>query len=199
MEDLLRYHQEVSLPAIRQRPGFQGLLVLVDRAANTTFALSLWDSEAAVRAADEDEMFRALLGYQQFATGDIAIVYATVAIWEPGEGATLAQRATAARVTSFAAPPDSLAERLQHHEARGIPAIRQHPGFQGFLLLEEQMGSRTLLISLWRTPADLEQAAGDTSYEQLRAHHHFATGPVTQNQFEVASAELPPDRYRGAQ
>ena len=45
--------QEV-LPAFRERPGFKGILSLVNPERGTWIAVSLWQSEADMQASDEE-------------------------------------------------------------------------------------------------------------------------------------------------
>ena len=48
MEEGLRVYREV-LAAARQQPGFQGAMALVDREANKTISITLWQTEAEAR------------------------------------------------------------------------------------------------------------------------------------------------------
>jgi heme-degrading monooxygenase HmoA len=45
--------REEIIPTMRQVDGFQGLYVLADRATGATIAITLWESEAALRASEE--------------------------------------------------------------------------------------------------------------------------------------------------
>ena len=54
------------------------------------------------------------------------------------------------------------------------------------LLLADRTTERTAAISLWRNAADLAAVAGNAEFEAHRPYRHFAAGPVTQEQFEVA-------------
>jgi hypothetical protein len=108
IEDRLRHVREVTVPAIRERPGYQGTLVLLDRAGQRNLTIGLWDSEDDVRTSQQDEVFRAVLSHPRFAEGE-----ATTEVWEvvheeltpptPGvEGPTVA------RLTRFTAQPGRL-------------------------------------------------------------------------------------------
>lgn len=41
-----------ELDELREKKGFEGIIVLVDRAAGTAAALSLWDDEAHMKASE---------------------------------------------------------------------------------------------------------------------------------------------------
>lgn len=42
------------VPAIRQTPGFKGIIGLVDRHANTGITISLWEDEQAMQQGEEE-------------------------------------------------------------------------------------------------------------------------------------------------
>ena len=50
-QELPTRFRERVLPALQQQPGFQRVLVLLDRARGKVLAISLWESEAAAEAA----------------------------------------------------------------------------------------------------------------------------------------------------
>ncbi len=52
LEDGIRFAREQALAANRQQPGFQGARLLVDRRSGKTVAVTLWENEAAARAAE---------------------------------------------------------------------------------------------------------------------------------------------------
>ncbi len=53
VEDGIRYFRDQTLATARQQRGFQGARLLVDRRAGKAYAVTLWESEAAVQAAAE--------------------------------------------------------------------------------------------------------------------------------------------------
>ncbi len=53
VEEGIRFFREQSLATARQQPGFQGARLLIDRQAGKAYAVTLWESEAALRAAEQ--------------------------------------------------------------------------------------------------------------------------------------------------
>lgn len=51
LEDSIRFAREQGIAIFRQQPGFQGVLLLVDRQSGKTIGVTLWESEAAQAAA----------------------------------------------------------------------------------------------------------------------------------------------------
>jgi heme-degrading monooxygenase HmoA len=45
--------EEQALPAAKALAGFKGMLMLVDRNSGKSMAVTLWDSEEAMRASEE--------------------------------------------------------------------------------------------------------------------------------------------------
>ena len=58
LEEAIRIVQESILPAARQQPGFRGLLHLADRGSGKGLTVSLWETEAAMRASEESGYYR---------------------------------------------------------------------------------------------------------------------------------------------
>jgi heme-degrading monooxygenase HmoA len=53
LDDMLRLQRGSILPAARDAAGFSGFLSLVDRDSGKVLAVTLWDSEEAMRSSDE--------------------------------------------------------------------------------------------------------------------------------------------------
>jgi hypothetical protein len=50
--EAMKIGQQQVLPAVRQMPGFRGMLALVDEASGNGMAITLWDSESAMKASE---------------------------------------------------------------------------------------------------------------------------------------------------
>ena len=57
LEEAGQLYRESILPEVRQLPGFNGRLVLVDRSRGKVIAITLWESEADARASGEGSAF----------------------------------------------------------------------------------------------------------------------------------------------
>lgn len=53
MDEGARQAREQILPAARQMEGFKGMYVLADRESGKALAVTLWESEEAMRASEE--------------------------------------------------------------------------------------------------------------------------------------------------
>jgi heme-degrading monooxygenase HmoA len=53
VDELTRYAEEQVVPALRELDGFNGVLGLADRQSGKVLAVTLWESEQAMRASEE--------------------------------------------------------------------------------------------------------------------------------------------------
>ena len=50
----LRYAQENIVPSLQEMGGFEGVYLLVDRQSGKVLTITLWESEEALRASEEE-------------------------------------------------------------------------------------------------------------------------------------------------
>jgi len=53
LDDMARFFQEQTVPLLEGLDGYQGHLLLADRSSGTALALTLWESEDALRASED--------------------------------------------------------------------------------------------------------------------------------------------------
>lgn len=61
-DEASRITRDAVVPALKDRPGFGGFLLLTDRAASQGLAISLWESEADLHATEASGHYREQLG-----------------------------------------------------------------------------------------------------------------------------------------
>lgn len=54
VDESIKFGTEKSIPAARQLPGFKGVYFLADRTSGKTVAITLWDSETALKRSEEE-------------------------------------------------------------------------------------------------------------------------------------------------
>ena len=52
LDRTVRQFEEEHLPAIERQPGYEGVMVLLDRSSGRAAAVTLWETDAAMRASD---------------------------------------------------------------------------------------------------------------------------------------------------
>jgi heme-degrading monooxygenase HmoA len=58
MDEAIHIVEESIVPAARQQPGFKGFLTLVDRRGGKLILLTLWETEAALKAGEASGYYR---------------------------------------------------------------------------------------------------------------------------------------------
>lgn len=58
MDEAIRIVEESIVPAARQQPGFKGFLTLVDRRGGKLILLTIWETEAALKAGEASGYYR---------------------------------------------------------------------------------------------------------------------------------------------
>jgi heme-degrading monooxygenase HmoA len=53
LEQTVEEFQHGALPELREREGFRGITVAINRRSGQAFAMTLWDSEADMRASEK--------------------------------------------------------------------------------------------------------------------------------------------------
>ena len=76
LDGALQLYRESILPALRQQPGFKGVLGLVDRNKGKARALTLWESEADLLASGEGSV------YMQASLAQFASLFAAAPVIE---------------------------------------------------------------------------------------------------------------------
>ncbi len=70
IDDGIRNAREYILPAFREMTGFRGLLALVDRSSGNWMAVTMWETEDAMRATEDPAR---QFGDQALVTGETRI------------------------------------------------------------------------------------------------------------------------------
>lgn len=88
IEETVREFEEDYLPALEGSPGFQGIMVGVDRGAGKAAAVTFWDSREALEASDRaaDQARQAALDRAEPAREPIVDRYEVVLQREPARG-----------------------------------------------------------------------------------------------------------------
>lgn len=96
-----------------------------------------------------------------------------------------------ARMTIAHAQPDRFEEAVAAVQTAFLPAARDLPGYQGFLLLTNPAQQQLVGISLWATEDTLQGSAGASGYYQQRMadFRELLVGPPTTTTCDVVVRE----------
>src|SRR5215207_4483999 len=147
MEERLRHSAERARPAAR-RHDRHAMLLLIDRAADRSVTVNLWEDEDRLAAFLADERAQRELSHPHFAAGEVRDERFEVAEYTPGETPGAAGYA---RVATYDVQPGRMEERLRQQAERMCPAVHAQPGFQGHMVFVDRDRHRTMVITLWET------------------------------------------------
>lgn len=177
------------LPAAHQQPGFKGLIVLTDPATAKMVTITLWTTEAMMRAGEASDYLE-----QQLARMESALA-------APPTQEALAVRALEAahpnamqaRLLSYQVNPLLLDDFVGTFRDEVLPAARRERGFGTGLLLINPTAARAISLTLWDSEADLEggQISGDL---RARLSHlsRLLINPPVRETFHVDVLEILP-------
>lgn len=156
--------------AVRPTPGCQGGLVLLDAAAQTIMAVSLWD--AAVAVADIPGLpvpVTSTLTPRADASGNFDVPFSSRQL-----GGVVA-RVTVVRLTPNL---DSIDRGIRLFMNSAMMDATAQGGFRRGLLLLDRAGSRAITIGLWESIAAIEAGEASGYYQsQLALYAEFIAAP----------------------
>ena len=158
MDDAVRNLRDLTVPNLREQRGFKGGLVLTDRNAGKLITISLWESEADLRAHDPP-------GYH----GAVAAGAPIREVFEVGAQQSISEVGDAkyARTGTAQIQPGRMDEVISLLRETNYPAYAQVQGFKGAILVTAAVTNKGISITLWETDADIRP--GDIHMEEQRA------------------------------
>ncbi len=152
VEQGISIFREQTVPTLRGQQGFRAAYALIDRTRGKALALSLWDSEEAMRQSDEAVLQQRRDAAQQMGASGHSVERYEVVVAD-GSG-----RGQAARVTSYQAPRERLDDAIALFRERTVPAAQQQQGMAGLYLLVDRGSGKALSLSLWASAEALQQS-----------------------------------------
>ncbi len=163
--------QEAVLPAARRQPGFRGVLVLADRHTHRSVALTLWATEADLRASvASGYVSDALAKFTGVFAGPPAQRAYAVAFHTP----TLLARGGASRYAAVATiplqpGPGRADEALDLWRRGALAQAAQVPGFHDLLLLLDREEDALLSLGLYATFSAVQAVETSGRFQQVTA------------------------------
>jgi heme-degrading monooxygenase HmoA len=202
IDDAIRIVRESIYPVSKEQPGFRGAYFLVDRAAGRIISISLWETEADLRAGETG-------GYLREQEPKMAPLLGTphlVERWEVGAQAQGGEhtgstrtaspadghsvngcKAVYARVGTVQYRPDKIDEVLRRVRDSVYPAAQQRKGFHGAYYLVDRATGQATSISLWDTEADMLADEAGYLREQQAKTASLVAGSHSVEHYEVAA------------
>jgi heme-degrading monooxygenase HmoA len=169
-----------AAPMLNKMEGCRGLSMLVDREAGQCIATSSWESEAAMRASDEqlrplrDRGRDILGGSMQVDEWEIAVMHRT----HHGE---------CCRVSWVEGDLDAMTETFR---VGILPQLEQTPGFCSASLLVNRSTGQGCATTAWESRAAMEASRAAADEMRIRAATDAGGEIIEVHEFELAYAHL---------
>lgn len=154
MEEVVRVTRDQVMPIIREQRGFKEGLVLADRNTSKLITISLWETEADLRAFVPPGYVDAVAAGPT--TREVyEVIVEPVALGE--------SQATCARVHYRRIQPDKMDEAIRMFRETVVPAVRAQQGDAGGLILADRSAYKIIAMRMWTSEADrnASQPLGD--------------------------------------
>lgn len=190
IEEFIQTYQQQLLPVMKQRPGFKGTVLLVNRSSGAAQSVTLWESDAAERGSrPAAETLRAQA--VQSSGGRVLDVESYEEVLREGGAA---QRGTVSfvRVNTLQAAPDKLDDGIRFVREQVVPLLKQQNGFLVTMMGVNRENGRVYVTSAWES-ADARQASDAAVRDQRRqAATVMGTTQVSVDEYENAFIEMDP-------
>jgi heme-degrading monooxygenase HmoA len=173
---------------VRQRgptsvPEARGFLGLFDRERGTALGLTFFDSEDAIRNAEQAFEDMAEHFPEEMRGRRTSVDVYEVTIQEGGEGAN------AARVSTLEGSPDRIDESVSKAREETLPKARALPGWKGAIGLADRKSGRIKLITLWESADALRASEEQANRLREEAAERGGQRIAGVERYEVALAE----------
>jgi heme-degrading monooxygenase HmoA len=176
------------VPAIRERDGYSGARLIVDRRTGAAMSISFWrDGETSQASFEAMSSVRAAATSTFGAGTPEAKVYEAVVQHRPRP----TEAANWVRVTTLSGDPTRVDEGIRHFESQVIPEMSNLQGFRAAILLVDRATGEAISFTVWDSERDLEASSSQAGPVRAMASEVIgATDPHVES-YEVAFAELP--------
>src|SRR5579871_5140050 len=177
MDEALQVYRESILPALKQQPGFNGVIALMSHPTDAAPSITLWETEADLQTgATSGHLQDQLAKVAPYLASAPAVETFEAGIWEVMPG-TAAQYA---RVITFQLQHAAIDAFVQAARTRVLPEGKQQPGVSGVIVLTNAALNRALPVTLWERQADLEasEASGILQRQMDKGVQYFAAHPT---------------------
>ena len=174
--------REQSVPTLQGQQGFRAAYALIDRQGGKALALSLWESEEAMRQSEQAvEQQRQQAAQQMGASGPTVERYEVVIAEGSGSG-------QAARVTTYQAPPERVDDAINLYRERTVPTVQGQQGSAGLYLLVDRQSGKAISLSLWESKDAMRKS--EEMAQQLRDQggaQQLGAAITSTDRYEVAA------------
>ncbi len=156
-EENRRLIREEVIPEAQKMPGFKGGHWLGDRTSGKASAVTLWESERALRDSEEAANKLRKESSQKAGVRPVAVESYEVAV-QHGEGPSETGEARFALMTRGQAQPDKIEEGIRAFKEQAPPALEKVEGFKGVSLLVDRKTAKVMVVGRFRSEKERDTA-----------------------------------------
>jgi hypothetical protein len=176
------------VPALRERDGYSGARLIVDRRTGAAMSISFWRDGETSRASFEAMTSIRAVATSSFGAGTPgAKVYEAVVEHRPQP----TEAGNWVRVTTLSGDPTRVDEGLRHFESQVIPEMSKLQGFRAAILLVDRATGAAISFMVWDSERDLEASSSQAGAVRATASEVMGASDPQVESYEVVFAELP--------
>jgi heme-degrading monooxygenase HmoA len=165
IDAVVSFVRDEAKPQLQQQHGFRGMTVSADRSARVVGVLSIWDTDADLRASD---------GVATKVRGEGVAAFggeATVETFEQtvAEVATPPGPDSRLQIRRISMDPSRVEDNIAFFKSTVLPDIKAQPGFQAVRQLIDRATGHGIVGTTWADMASLEAAAAHADEQRQRA------------------------------
>lgn len=180
-DELIQRVRDVGPASVPEAKGFLGLF---DRERGTSLGITFFDSEEAIRTSEQ-----AFEDMAQHFPPEMRGRRTSVDSYEVTIVEGDAERAEAARVSTFEGSPDRIDDSVGKIRAETLPKIRELEGNVGLIALADRTRGRVLGISLWESEDALRRSEQQADRLREEAASKSDQRIASVDRYEVAIAQ----------
>lgn len=163
IDECIRIYRDSIVSAAQQQKGFSNLLLLADRASGTCRFLSLWESEADLRASEATGFIQT----QIVKLAPMIVVQPTREVYEVtvSDLSALKVGSLYGRVTTVMFQQGKIDEGTRILRDSILPEARKQQGFDGLLSLVDRATGKGVVLSCWDGEADMRSSESSGFYQ----------------------------------
>lgn len=178
-------------PELKQQKGFSEILALIDRATGKSTLLTLWESEADLKATETSKYYQERMAeFAPFSEGQPTREICEVVVRDISG---LGGGAKFARATSVLAQPGKIEEVTRLIRESVLPAAKQQKGYSGLLSLVDHTTGKGITYGFWESEADIKASEDNGYYQaQLAKVIPISAGKPSREVYELTLPALVP-------
>lgn len=181
------YEAKVAMPA-SQQPGFQGIVLLLNRDKGEALSVSYWRDEEALKAS---EAFGNQLRNETAESSGMTVAEVATAEILDMQRTGPPRTGTFIRLNTVDGQADKLDAGIEMYKSQVIPVLKECPGFLASILSVNRQSGRMIVSTVWSSAQEREASDARLSDLRRKSGEAAGSGNVKVELFESAFVNMP--------